>query len=168
MYVLAQSNSVVALDAASGKELWVHLNMGAVGQRGMNYWENRDRSDRRLFYINGGFLKGHRRPYGKTVNSFGDNGRTDLRNGLDRDPGRALQTSNPGRIFEDIIITPLPAGGASYDSTPADIHIQYCHGQTSLDFPRGSAAGRIWSRDVASGGLEDRWRRSQLERNDHR
>src|SRR6516162_10085979 len=39
MYVLAQNNSVVALDAATGKELWVHPNTGAVGQRGMNYWE---------------------------------------------------------------------------------------------------------------------------------
>jgi quinoprotein glucose dehydrogenase len=122
MYVLAQNNSVVALDAATGKEIWVHPNMGAVGQRGMNYWENKDRSDRRLFFINGGFLTAIDARTGKTVNSFGDNGRTDLRVGLDRDPGRALQTSNPGRIFEDIIITPLPAGGASYDSTPADIH----------------------------------------------
>jgi len=122
MYVLAQNNSVVALDAATGKELWVHPNMGAVGQRGMNYWESKDRSDRRLFYINAGFLTAIDARTGKTVMSFGDNGRTDIRNGLDRDPGRALQTSNPGRIFENIIITPLPAGGASYDSTPADIH----------------------------------------------
>ena len=122
MYVLAQNNSVVALDAATGKELWVHPDMGAVGQRGMNYWESKDRSDRRLFYINAGFLTAIDARTGKTVMSFGDNGRTDIRNGLDRDPGRALQTSNPGRIFENIIITPLPAGGASYDSTPADIH----------------------------------------------
>jgi len=122
MYVLAQNNSVVALEAATGKEMWVHPNMGAVGQRGMNYWESNDRSDRRLLYINGGFLTAINARTGQTVNSFGDNGRTDLRAGLDRDPGRALQTSNPGRIFEDIIITPLPAGSAGYDSTPADIH----------------------------------------------
>jgi quinoprotein glucose dehydrogenase len=121
-YVLAQNNSVVALDAATGKELWVHPNTGAVGQRGMNYWESKDRSDRRLFYINAGFLTAIDARSGKTIMGFGDNGRTDLRNGLDRDPGRALQTSNPGRIFENIIITPLPAGNASYDSTPADIH----------------------------------------------
>jgi quinoprotein glucose dehydrogenase len=122
MYVLAQSNSVVALDAATGKQLWVHPNMGAVGARGMNYWENKDRSDRRLFFINAGFLTAIDARTGQTINSFGDNGRTDLRIGLDRDPGRALQTSNPGRIFENLIITPLPAGNASYDSTPADIH----------------------------------------------
>jgi quinoprotein glucose dehydrogenase len=122
MYVLAKSNSIVALDAATGRELWAHPNMGAVGARGMNYWESKGRSDRRLFFINAGFLTAIDARTGNTITPFGDNGRTDLRNGLDRDPGRALQTSNPGRIFENIIITPLPAGNASYDSTPADIH----------------------------------------------
>lgn len=122
IYVAAQNNSIVALDPASGKEIWTHPNMGAIGARGLNYWESKDRSDRRLFYINGGFLTAIDARTGKTVNSFGDNGRTDIRNGLDRDPGRPLQTSNPGRVFENLIITPLPAGGASYDSTPADIH----------------------------------------------
>ncbi len=122
MYVLAQNNSIVALDAATGKELWVHPNTGAVGARGMNYWESKNKSDRRLFFINAGFLTAIDAKTGKTVNSFGDNGRVDIRNGLDRDPGRPLQTSNPGRIFENLIITPLPAGGASHHSTPADIH----------------------------------------------
>ena len=122
MYVLAQNNSVVALDAASGKELWVHPYMGAVGTRGMNYWESKDRSDRRLLYMNAGFLTAIDARTGKTIDTFGDNGRTDLRTGLDRDPGRPLQTSNPGRIFENLIIMPLPAGGASYEATPADIH----------------------------------------------
>src|ERR1700733_7988139 len=28
MYVLAQNNSVVALDAATGKQLWIHPNVG--------------------------------------------------------------------------------------------------------------------------------------------
>ncbi len=122
MYVLAEKNTLVALDAATGKELWTHPNTGAVGTRGINYWESKDRSDRRLFYINAGFLTAIDARTGKTIDSFGDNGRADLRNGLDRDPPRPPQTNNPGRIFENIIITPLPAGGASYDSTAADIH----------------------------------------------
>jgi glucose dehydrogenase len=41
---------------------------------------------------------------------------------LDREAPRALQTSNPGRIFENLVIIPLPAGGANYDSNAADIH----------------------------------------------
>ena len=54
MYVLAKNNSIVALDAATGKELWAHPNTGAVTTRGLNYWENKDRSDRRLVYLNAG------------------------------------------------------------------------------------------------------------------
>jgi quinoprotein glucose dehydrogenase len=122
MYVLAKNNSFVALDAATGKELWAHPNMGAVGTRGVNYWESKDRSDRRLLYINAGYLTAIDARTGKTIESFGDNGRTDLRTGLDREAPRALQTSNPGRVFENLIIIPLPAGGAGYDSNAADIH----------------------------------------------
>src|SRR5271163_1262572 len=31
MYVLKQGNTIAALDAATGKELWTHPNTGAVG-----------------------------------------------------------------------------------------------------------------------------------------
>ncbi len=125
MYVLAKNSSIVALDAATGKELWVHENPpGGVGTRGVSYWESPDRSDRRLVFVNAGFLTEIDAKTGQTISSFGDNGRTDLRTGLDRDVSkqRPLQTSNPGRIFENIIIQPLPAGSTSYDSTPGDIH----------------------------------------------
>ena len=124
MYVLAKSNSVVALDAVTGKEIWTHPNQGPVGARGINYWESKDRSSRRLFIINGGFLTAIDARTGETVQSFGDNGRTDLRVGLDRDIGtvRPLQTSNPGRVFENLIIVPLPAGGTGYKAIGADVH----------------------------------------------
>src|ERR1700679_2277791 len=75
MYVLAQSNSVVALDAATGKQLWAHPNMGAVGARGMNYWESKDRSDRRLFFINAGFLTAIDARTGQPINTLGKNAR---------------------------------------------------------------------------------------------
>ncbi|MFS8607204.1 MAG: hypothetical protein LOD94_04315, partial [Gammaproteobacteria bacterium] len=52
MYVLAKGRSIVALDAATGEEIWVHPNEGQVGARGISYWESEDRSDRRLLYIN--------------------------------------------------------------------------------------------------------------------
>ena len=56
MYVLARDNEIVALDAATGHELWAHPNESAVAARGMNYWQNADGSDRRLLYLNSGFL----------------------------------------------------------------------------------------------------------------
>src|SRR5690349_12641247 len=54
MYVLAKTNSIVALDPATGKELWERPNQGAVGARGINYWQSADGSDRRLVYLNAG------------------------------------------------------------------------------------------------------------------
>jgi quinate dehydrogenase (quinone) len=124
MYVLAKNRSIVALDAATGKELWVHPNEGAVGTRGINYWQSADGKDRRLLYLNSGYLTAINAATGETITTFGDNGRVDLRVGLEGDITkiRPLQTNNPGRIFEDLIIMSLPAGGISYASSPADIH----------------------------------------------
>jgi glucose dehydrogenase len=124
IYVQARSNSLVALDAVSGEELWVHPFQGPVTTRGMNYWESRDRTDRRIFTTNGGFLTAIDARTGQTVMSFGDNGRTDLRSGLDRDLTYVppIQTNNPGRIFEDLIIMPLMRSGADYAYVPGDIH----------------------------------------------
>src|SRR5690606_15828133 len=56
MYVLARDRSIVALDAATGRELWVRPNEGPVGTRGMNHWQSADGADRRLFYVNAGML----------------------------------------------------------------------------------------------------------------
>jgi glucose dehydrogenase len=124
MYVLAKNLSIVALDAATGKEIWTHANEGAVGDRGINYWESADRSDRRLVYMNGGFLTAIDARTGQTIESFGEKGRVDVRLGLHRDVTnvRPLQTGNPGRIFENLIIISLPAGGAAYVSNPGDTH----------------------------------------------
>jgi glucose dehydrogenase len=124
MYVLAKKRSIVALDAATGQEKWVHPNEGAVGARGMSYWRSSDGSDQRLLYVNSGFLTAIDAKTGNTIESFGDHGRVDLRVGLDMDLDnvRLQPTSNPGRVFQDLIIMSLPAGGAGYASSPADIH----------------------------------------------
>ena len=124
MFVLAKNNSIVGLDAVTGKERWVHPNTGAVTQRGINYWESKDGSDRRLIYLNSGFLTAIDARTGSTIQSFGDNGRVDIRVGLDRDIDSfpPLQTNNPGRIFENLFIIPLPARGDNYAAVPADVH----------------------------------------------
>jgi quinoprotein glucose dehydrogenase len=99
MYVQGTGNAVVAIDAASGKEIWRHANQGAIGARGINYWESPDRSDRRLLYLNAGNLTAINAQTGETIASFGTNGRVDLRVALWREARNPLQTSNPGRIF---------------------------------------------------------------------
>ena len=121
MYLQGTGNAIVALDAATGKEMWQHANQGGIGARGFNYWESPDRKDRRILYLNAGHLTAINADNGETITSFGDNGRVDLRIALYRQAANPLQTSNPGRIFENIMIVSLPAQGAQYDATPADV-----------------------------------------------
>jgi len=60
MYVLAHNNSIVAVDAATGKELWIHPTdpkTTLITNRGINYWESADRSDRPLLFAVDNFLQ---------------------------------------------------------------------------------------------------------------
>jgi quinoprotein glucose dehydrogenase len=122
LYVLAKNNSIVALDAATGKERWAHETArGPITTRGINYWESRDRSDRRLLYSNNQLLHAIDAVTGEPIASFGVNGRVDLREGLGRDPAKiAVQSSTPGRVFENLLILGS-ATNQEYDSAPGDV-----------------------------------------------
>src|SRR4030095_10759679 len=37
MYVLGRNNSLIALDATTGKELWIHEGLGGIVSRGINH-----------------------------------------------------------------------------------------------------------------------------------
>jgi quinoprotein glucose dehydrogenase len=126
MYVLARDNEIVALDAATGKELWARAHEGGVSGRGINYWQSRDGNDRRLVYVNAGFVTVLDARTGEPIPSFGDNGRVDLRealaaSGWDTTNVRPLGNSNPGRVVGDLMIVTLPAQGAGYTSTPGNV-----------------------------------------------
>ncbi len=122
MYVLAKNNSIVALDAATGKEIWVHENPpGSITTRGINYWESSDGSERRLFFSIDNFLQAMDARTGQSIASFGSNGRVDLREGLGRDPAKIeVQSATPGRVFENLLILGS-ATNQEYDSAPGDI-----------------------------------------------
>ena len=131
MYVLAQNNSIVALDAASGKQIWIHETDPAtklITDRGINYWESKDRSDRRLFFAMNNRLQAIDARTGKSIPSFGDRGTVDLRKGLGRDPESLLlvQSTTPGRIFENLIILGS-ATNQGYGSGPGDIRAYDVH-----------------------------------------
>jgi quinoprotein glucose dehydrogenase len=121
LYLQASADTLAAVDAATGKEIWRRKLQGSIGARGMNYWESPDRADRRLLLIAGGYLTAIDARSGDVIAGFGDNGRVDLRIALDRQAPQPLHTSNPGRIFEDTMIVSLPAQGVSYEATPADV-----------------------------------------------
>lgn len=125
MYVLAKNDSIVALDAATGRELWVHpmdAKTRLVTNRGINYWESSDHSDRRLVFAADNFLQEVDAGTGQSIVDFGDKGRVDLREGLGRDPDTLtlVQATTPGRIFEDLVILGS-ATNEEYESGPGDI-----------------------------------------------
>jgi len=123
MYVLAKNNSLVALDAATGEELWIHANLTGAPRRGLNYWESPDRSDRRIFVTVNDYLQAIDAITGQSILTFGDNGLVDLKVGLTpRDPSTVAraQSSTPGAIWEDLIILGS-AVGEGYLGAPGHI-----------------------------------------------
>jgi quinoprotein glucose dehydrogenase len=100
MYLQASGNALAAVDAATGKEIWRRQTQGMIGARGMNYWESPDRSDRRFIYLQRGDVIAVNAQNGEAITSFGNNGRVDLREAMERKPAGNIGTSNPGRIFE--------------------------------------------------------------------
>jgi quinoprotein glucose dehydrogenase len=123
IYGRGRNGSLVAVDAASGKELWIRENMGGMTSRGFNYWEKPDGSDRRLIFAMESMLQEVDARTGKSITSFGNGGVVDLRVGIDgRDPATMgnIQSNTPGEVFENLIILGS-APGEGYMSPPGDI-----------------------------------------------
>ncbi len=122
MYIINGAGQLVALNPATGEQLWESALEGRIGARGINYWS--DGNEERLMVLNNGMLRAIDAATGHVIPSFGTNGGVDLRNALADDvhtPANPLQTDNPGRIYKDTIIMSLPAGAYDYASAPADI-----------------------------------------------
>jgi quinoprotein glucose dehydrogenase len=123
--VMAKNNSIVALDATTGKEIWTHATgpeIRIITNRGINYWESKDRSDRRLLFASNHFLRAIDARTGKTIESFGTDGAVNLKEGLGRDPKTLslVQSTTPGRVFEDLLILGS-ATNQGYGSAPGDL-----------------------------------------------
>jgi quinoprotein glucose dehydrogenase len=122
MYLMGRNNSLVALDAATGTEIWIHENLRGIARRGVNYWESADRSDRRLLFQMNNYLQAIDARTGQSILNFGKNGLVDLREGLGRDPAtiRRIQSNTPGRVFENLILLGS-ATGEEYLSAPGHL-----------------------------------------------
>jgi quinoprotein glucose dehydrogenase len=128
-YFAAKNGALVAVDATTGKELWVHTFTapgatpsrfgGIAGLRGATYWESKDRTDRRIILPYGGFMLAINARTGKLVDSFANHGKLDLKLGLDRTT-RPLASRTPGRVFQNILILGS-ATGEGYLAPPGDI-----------------------------------------------
>ena len=108
MYVLGRNNSLIAVDATTGKEIWVHKDLRGIIARGINFWQSKDKKQKRFIIFLNNTMQAIDATTGKSIPDFGETGKgyTDMRLGVDRDPetlGRMTSTT-PGHIFEDLII----------------------------------------------------------------
>ena len=122
MYVVARGSSLVALDATTGKEIWVHENLPGLTSRGVNFWQSHDGMDRRLIFSINHYIEEIDARTGKSILSFGDSGLVDLRVGLSRDVNAVtrIKSDTPGRVFENLIMLGSSTG-EGYMSPPGDL-----------------------------------------------
>jgi quinoprotein glucose dehydrogenase len=122
--VVGKDDGIYALDAATGKQLWVHpVEGGQPTERGFNKWISSDGKDRRLIFAVDGYLQEIDMNTGETIPSFGDDGKVDLREGLGRERSeftQGVQSGTPGRVFENLLILGS-SPGEMYGSPPGDL-----------------------------------------------
>jgi quinoprotein glucose dehydrogenase len=127
VYACTPSLDTIALDGASGRLLWrFHSGIKAGGpQRGLAWWHHG--RERRLFAAAASYLYALDPATGRPLAGFGEDGRIDLREGLDRDPATiSVALTAPGLIWRDMIVigfrTAESAPAAPGDIRAFDVH----------------------------------------------
>ena len=127
LFAYTPSQQVVALDAATGKELWRFDSGIKSGQpdRGLAFYYN---GRQKILFANTLYALWALDPdTGKPIESFGNGGRIDLRNNLGPEsPAGTVALTAPGTVYKDLIImgfrtaeaTPAPHG----DIRAYDVH----------------------------------------------
>ncbi len=123
MYVTSPKLKLIALDPASGKEIWrfdPFIGAEAHGvNRGVTYWA--DQSDKRILFSAGPYLYALGADDGKVIPGFGNQGKVDLREGLGRDPAKIEVTATtPGVIYQGLLIQGSVVS-EGYESAPGFI-----------------------------------------------
>lgn len=122
MYLMGKNSSLIALNVLTQEEIWIHANLTGLTRRGINYWESKDRKDKRLIFTLNNTIQAIDAATGQSITSFGTNGYVDLREGIDRNPTsiRRIQPMMPGVIYEDLLIIGS-APGENYFSPPGHV-----------------------------------------------
>jgi len=122
IYMFGRNNSLIALDATNGKELWIHEGLAGINSRGVNYWQSEDGKDKRLLFSINSFLQEIDARTGKSILTFGENGIVDMRHGLARAEQYAgrIQSNSPGKIWKNLVILGS-APGEAFVNPPGDI-----------------------------------------------
>jgi quinoprotein glucose dehydrogenase len=116
LYGYTPTHKTFALRAGTGEHLWTFDS--GIEERGANrgfmYWASGN--DARVYAAVGQYLYALDARTGKPVPSFADNGRIDLRSGLDRDPTtQNVRLTSPGVVYNDLVII----GGRVGEGLPA-------------------------------------------------
>ncbi len=123
VYGKGRNSSLVALDAATGKEIWIHEGLEGMTRRGMNYWESKDGKDRRLIFSISDYLQEidaddrqvDPSRSATTASSICAKGSDAIRR-----RSAASSRTRPGKIFENLLILGS-ATGEAYFSPPGDL-----------------------------------------------
>ncbi|QIP13262.1 PQQ-binding-like beta-propeller repeat protein [Spirosoma aureum] len=108
LYGVSANTQAFALDAATGQERWKTSisDNGGTTSRGVTYWtDGTPNADNRIFFGAGKWLYALDARTGKPIESFGEQGRIDLKKGLER-PGadNYVLSNTPNTIFKNLII----------------------------------------------------------------
>lgn len=109
LYTATPSRVVVALEAATGRELWKwnptsERTAGARRQRGLVYWKSESGGEERLFTAVGNHLFALDPKNGQVIRSFGEKGSLPLGGGLDTEDVPKVGLNTPGVIYKDTLI----------------------------------------------------------------
>lgn len=108
VYGVTAGLKAFALEAATGKQLWIHKDSASTGgtSRGVAYWE--DGNDKRIFYTVGVNLIALNATNGEVITSFGNNGKLNLHTGLPKESEDKYITSNtPATVYKNLLIVPV-------------------------------------------------------------
>lgn len=124
MYLTTPALRAIALNAATGRKVWEFDPWKGRRARGVNrgvtYWSHG--KDRRIFYAAGSHLYALDAGTGQAIPDFGEDGRIDLRQGLDRDVSSlSVTATTPGIIYKDLLIMGSAVGEGPEASAPGHI-----------------------------------------------
>ena len=120
LYVYGRNGSLIALDASTGKEIWIHEGLNGLPSRGINYWQSADGKDRRLLFSINNFLQAIDARTGLSIPTFGIDGTVDLRAELLRGDKMGWNNNSPGKVWKNLLILGSTTGEA-FISPPGDI-----------------------------------------------
>ncbi len=133
LYGVTAALRAIAIHAATGKEIWRFGDSTQIRNstsRGVSYWEKSD--DRRILFSRGSDLFALNALTGKPVQSFGQEGKIDLRSGMPPSAaGKFVISNTPGTVYKDLIIMPLRLS-EDIGAAPGDI--------VAFDIPTGKVA----------------------------